>query len=323
VFALGLEFDYGQAGLDYGAARTDVAGVVRSQVEAGAKYGYDWAVIFPDDYVEFEHLGLVMRDDPDHPTMPDQYLAMDAETLRGLKIPDLTSVMRCPVHLEMLHKTKEALGDTVLVMGRIAAPFSTLGLIYGIDNLMVAMLDDPALVRDNMAFFVEHQVAFGKAQLEAGADLLWLGDCCAASNFIRPEHFREFAFEPAAKVAAALRDEGLLIYHSAETSLPHIEAQVELPVHAVNLGEGVSIAEVKQALDPQVALMGNFDCKLLRDGTPDEIAAETERMVRANRPGGRYMFNTGEGVMANTPPENVAAMTQAAKAVTRDRTDLR
>lgn len=315
VFALGLEFDYAQAGLDYRATRTDVPGMVGSQVEAVAKYGYDWAVIFPDDYVEFEHLGLVMRDDADHPTMPEQYLSMDTDTLRGLGIPDFNAVMRCPVHLEMLHQTKKALGDTVLVMGRIAAPFSTLGLVYGIDTLMMQMLDDATLVRDNTAFFVEHQIEFGRAQLEAGADLLWIGDCCAASNFIRDEHFREFAFEPAAAVAAGLRKlGGLLIYHSAETSIPHIRAQIELPVHAVNVGEGVSIAEVKQTLDPQVALMGNFDCKLLRDGAPEVIASETERMMRANRPGGRYMFNTGESVMSNTPPENVAAMMRAARA---------
>lgn len=316
VFALGLEFDYWEAGLNYREMRWDAPGMVRSQVAAVARYDYDWAGIFPDDYIEFEHLGLKMRDDPGHPTMPETYLPMTRETLRTFHVPDLKSVMRCPVHLEMLRGTREALGDTVLVMGRIAAPFSALGLIYGIDTLMVTMLDDPDLVRDNMAFFVDHQIAFGRAQLEAGADLLWVGDCCAASNFIRAEHFQAFAFDPAARVAGALRElGGLLIYHSAETSLPHIRAQLELPVHAVNLGEGVRIAEVKKAVGSGPALMGNFDCILLRDGTPEQIARETEKMIRENQPGGGYMFNTGEGVMAGTPSENVAAMMATAKAM--------
>ena len=75
------------------------------------------------------------------------------------------------------------MGNSVLVMGRIAAPFSTLGLIYGIEELMVGMLTDPGLVNDNLKFFVDHQIAFGQAQLEAGADSLWLGDCCAARGF--------------------------------------------------------------------------------------------------------------------------------------------
>jgi uroporphyrinogen-III decarboxylase len=316
VFALGLEFDYRRAGLTYRDMRQDVDGMVRSQVEAVREYDYDWAILFPDDYVEFEPLGLEMRDEEGHPTMPSAYLPMTWETLRGFRIPDAQKEGRCPLHLEMLRRTKDALGETVLVLGRIAAPFSTLGLIYGIDELMIHLLTEPDLVRDNLRFFVDHQIAFGQAQLEAGADLLWLGDCCAASRFIRVEHFREFAFEPAAQVAAAMKEAGaLIIYHTAETSLPYLQEQVQLPVDAVNVGEGVRLADLKKEIGTRRALMGNFDPMLLRDASPEAVAAETEKMVRENLPGGGYMFNTGEGVMQNSRPENVAAMMATARRI--------
>ena len=316
IFALGLEFDCLQAGLTCRETRTNVDKMVQSQVEAVHKYDYDWAIIFPDDYIEFEPLGLTMRDDEDHPTMPETYFPMDRGTLGRLTVPDFRTAMRCPIHLEMLRKTKDALGDTALVMGRIGGPFSALGLIYGIDELMTKMLLEPELVRDNMRFFIDYQIAFGKLQLEAGADVIWLGDCCADSKFVRVEHLEEFPFRPAYEVASALKEAGgLVIYHTNETSMPHLAKQVELPVHAVNVGEGVSIAEVKKALQPKVALMGNFDCLLLRDGAPEVIAQESEKMIRENTPGSGYMFNTGEGVMANTPPENVEAMMRTAKAV--------
>jgi len=316
LFALGLEFDYRRAGLSYRAMRHDVEGMVRSQVQAVRDYDYDWAIIFPDDYIEFEHLGLEMRDDEDHPAMPSRYLPMDRDTLRRFTIPDFNRAMRCPVHLEMLRRTKQALGDSVLVMGRIAAPFSTLGLIYGIDELMYRMVIEPDLVRDNMRFFVDHQIAFGKAQVEAGADLLWLGDCCSASKFISLRHFMEFAFEPAARVAEALRKTGaLLIFHNNETETPYLKEQVHLPVHAVNVGEGPRIADIKREIQPRIALMGNFDPAMLRDSAPALVAATAERMVRDNLPGGRYMFNTGEGVMQNSRPENVLAMVTAVRRI--------
>ena len=316
VFALGLEYEYLRSGMTYRDTRTDVDGMVRSQVAAVRDYDYDWAIIFPDDYIEFEPLGLEMRDDADHPTMPSKYLPMDRETLSRFRIPDAHKDMRCPIHLEMLRKTKEALGDTVLVMGRIAAPFSTLGLIYGIDELMVKLLTEPDLVRDNLKFFVEHQIAFGKAQLEAGADLLWLGDCMSASKFIRLEHSMEFAFGPAAQVAEALKNcGGLLIYHNNETEIPFLAEQVQLPVHAVNVGEGVSIAEIKRQVRPRIAFTGNFEPMLLRDSPPETVAEVTEKMVRENLPGGGYMFNTGEGVMQNSEPANVAAMMQTARRI--------
>ena len=308
ALALGLEFDYCRVGT-YRDMRTNVEMMVESQVRAVRDFGYDWAIIFPDDYVEFEPLGLDMRDDEDHPTMPATYLPMTRETLSRFRIPDAKKEMRCPVHLEMIRRTQEVLGDKVLIMSRIGAPFSSLALIYGMDELFVKMLTDPDLVRDNIRFFIDHQIAFGKAQLEAGADLLWLGDCCAASKFIRVEHYREFAFDAAAQVASEVaKAGGLLIYHTNETSLPHLQEQARLPVHAVNVGEGVNIAKVKKSLETRRALMGNFNWAVLRDGPPERVADEAERMIRQNLPGSGYVFNTGEGILQNTPPENVAAM---------------
>ncbi len=45
TFALGLGFDYHRAGLTYHDTRTNVSGMVRSQVAAVREYDYDWAII--------------------------------------------------------------------------------------------------------------------------------------------------------------------------------------------------------------------------------------------------------------------------------------
>jgi len=316
VFALGLEFDMHMAGLTCADSRTDVERVVKATSDAIATYDYDWAVVFPDDYIEFEPLGLEMAGDPNTPAMPTRYLPMDRQTLARFQMPDADRAMRMPVHLEMIRRTKQVLGDTACVTGRIAAPFSSLALIYGIDALLTTMLLDPGLVQDNTRFFIDHQVAFGKAQFQAGADLLWLGDCVAASNFISLEHFAEFAVEPAAQVATGLLEcGGHVVYHAAETSIPYIKLAAQLPVSALNLGEGVSVATVKRELVSRKCLMGNFDPILLRDGSRQQVAEATDKMIRENTPGGGYIFNTGEGIMTNTPPENVAAMMKTAKRV--------
>ena len=314
VFALGLEFDMCVFGLNCAQSRTDVERMVQCKIQAVEAFDYDLTEIFPDDYIEFEPLGLNMSDDPEHPTMPLQYLPMDRETLRGFRLADVDRDMRLPIHLEMIREAKRALGDTCCLMGRIASPFSALGLIYGIDTLLVTMLEDPELVRDNLRFFTEHQLAFGVAQLDAGADVLWLGDCVADSKFLSPRWFAEFALGAAADVAQPLTARGaLVIYHTCETSLPHLELQTDIPVSAVNVGEGANIAEIRQALGPKKCLTGNFDPMLLRDGSPEQVAKATEQIIAANTPGAGYVFNTGEGIMWNTPRENVEAMMRAAK----------
>jgi len=314
VFALGLEFDMTWSGLSCEQSRTDVDATVAAIVRSVERFGYDWAMVFPDDYVEFEPLGLEMIVDPEHPAMVSSYLPMTPATLRGFRLPDVERDLRLPLHLEMLRRVRAALGETACVTGRIAAPFSTLGLIYGIDTLLMTMLDDPGLLRDNLAFFIDHQIAFGKAQLAAGAQALWLGDCVASSQLLSTDWFSEFAAEAAAAVAAPLMAAGgIVIYHTAETSPAHLARQARLPVSAVNVGEGVDLSQVRDALGSDRCLMGNFDPILLRDGTPEDVAAAAERMVRENASRGGYIFNTGEGVMANSPVANVDAMMRGAR----------
>ncbi|MCK5801927.1 MAG: hypothetical protein KAI66_03805 [Lentisphaeria bacterium] len=317
VFALGLELDMLWQGRTCHESRMDVEKSVTGILHAVDHFDYDWAMVFPDDYIEFEPLGLDMIDDPEHPAMVASYLPMTRDTLAGFRLPDPARDMRLPIHLEMLRGVRDGVGDTACVTGRIAAPFSTLGLIYGIEELMVQMIFEPDLVQENLTFFIEHQIAFGRAQIEAGAHALWLGDCVASSQFLSPNNVAEFAMDAAAAVAEELVNDGaIVIYHTAETSLEHLKLQVQLPASMVNVGEGVSIAALRAKLGPERCLMGNFDPILLRDGIPEEVAAATEAMVRENcaTPGG-YIFNTGEGVMANSPVENVEAMMRTARKI--------
>ncbi|MFH0965427.1 MAG: uroporphyrinogen decarboxylase family protein [Planctomycetota bacterium] len=314
VFALGLEFDLHVGGVTCGESRTNVEKTVRCTAEMVERFDYDWAVVFPDDYIEFEPLGLRMNEDENLPTMPKEYLAFARGTLRRLRIPDAEREMRLPIQLEMIRSVRAALGDSVCVVGRIAAPFSSIALVYGVEATLIGMLEAQELIRENLEFFVEHQSAFGQAQIEAGADVLWLGDCVAGSRFISAEQYAKFAFEPAARVAENMaKAGGMVIYHTAETSAEHVRLQAELPVDAVNLGEGVSIAEMKARLAVRRCLMGNFDPMLLRDGSADAVAEATERMMRENARGGGYVFNTGEGIMVGTPEKNVEAMMATAK----------
>jgi uroporphyrinogen decarboxylase len=290
--------------------------VVEATIRAVKHFDYDWAMVFPDDYIEFEPLGLDMHDDPDHPAMVASYLPMTRDTLRRFRLPDPARDMRLPLHLEMIRRVRAAVGDTACVTGRIAAPFSALGLIYGIETLMTQIVDDPELVRDNLKFFIEHQIAFGRAQLEAGAHCLWLGDCVASSAFLSPAHFAAFAADAAAAVASVLvRTGAIMIYHAGEKSTEHLKLEATLPVSAINVGEGVDITRVRAAIGPTCCLTGNCDPLLLRDGTPDQVAQAVERMIRQNRSQPGYMFNTGEGVMSNSPLANVEAMMRTAKAL--------
>ena len=87
-----------------------------------------------------------------------------------------------------------------------------------------------------------------------------------------------------------------------------------LGVSALSIGPNVNIANVRKALGPAVAILGNLDpIEVLMKGTADQVAADARRIIREVG-GPAYMFNTGECVPRETTEENMEAMIAAARA---------
>jgi len=315
LFPLVLEFNMRAAGMTYRQNRTDLEKIVRMNCETVERFGYDWALIFPDDYVEWEPFGLDMFDEEDLPVTPRKYLPATAETVNKMVFPDFTRDGRMPLHLEAIRRVKEKLGESTCVAGRVAPPFGSLALLFGVEPLMLGLYDNPGFLKEAMNRISDYIILWGRAQRDAGADALWVGDCLSASSFISPEIFTDFCTPYAEKVIGELKKTGLfLIYHACETSIPHIELEARLSADAVNLGEGIEILEVKKQLKQKKCLMGNLDpIRVLRDGTVEQIRTETSQMIEKNKAAGAYIFSTSEGITQDTPQENITAMMEAAK----------
>jgi uroporphyrinogen decarboxylase len=236
------------------------------------------------------------------------------ETLESLDLPDPDADGRMPVHLEALSGIKDAFGDELCVAGRVAGPFSTLALLYGITDGLMLIHDDPELLRDTTDFAAELMIMWGRAQIDAGADAIWLGDCVATAAFVSPDQYAEYALHPTRRVSDALRDHGaVVIYHGGEVSLPHLELQAP-HFEVINLGEGCDMAEVKAAIGETVCLSGNADpIGLMNCADLAEVEDETCRIVEAGKPGGAYIFNTGEGIPRQTDPAVVETMVDTAR----------
>ena len=57
---------------------------------------------------------------------------------------------------------------------------------------MMDFSDDPAFVRDLFEFTVEVATRFAEAQIEAGADIIGIGD--AAASLVGPRIYKEFVW---------------------------------------------------------------------------------------------------------------------------------
>jgi uroporphyrinogen decarboxylase len=317
VLACSEEFDvkwYGRAPYE----TVCQSGALIAEVWSAAieEFGYDWAWLQVDDCFEMEPLGVVCRGNGDILRATIGHLPATAETLRGLRVPDPGSAGRMPEKLEAIRLIRKRFGDSVLIEGSCAAPYSAVGLLYGLEEAMVLGVTEPALLADTCAFFVEAQARYIEAQVRAGADAIWLGDCNAFSAMLSVEQYRQFALPSCRALVEKAHAAGALVHlHVSEISVPHLLAETELGVDIINCGPAARMPDVRAALTGKCCFSGNLDpIEVLMRGRPADIEREVERIMRVGCSAGGYLFNTGEMNPRDVPVANMKAMTRAVRA---------
>ena len=93
-----------------------------------------------------------------------------------------------------------------IVEGWVEGPCGAAADLRGINTLMTDFADDPQFVRELFEFVTQGAIRFGRAQAEAGADLIGIGD--PAASLIGPRLYNEFVFPYEKRVAEGLHAAG-------------------------------------------------------------------------------------------------------------------
>ena len=102
--------------------------------------------------------------------------------------------------------------------------------------------------------------------------------------------------------------------HNSETEVPYLLAESDLGVDIISVGPAADIAAVQEAKAGRQCFTGNLDpIEVLMRGTPEDVAAEAERICGICAPPGGYMFCTGEMNPRDTPEANMRAMVEAVR----------
>jgi uroporphyrinogen decarboxylase len=157
-------------------------------------------------------------------------------------------------------------------------------------------------------------VSFAKAQLEAGAHALWIGDVLASSRFIPEKHFIDLAFPYEKKLIDEIRNMGGIsfIFHD-EIKVNRFIQQSKVGADIVGIGNDTDLKEARIKLGDRWCLSGNIDpVKVLLQGSPVDVANAARKCIQDAGEKGGFILSTGECVARDTPPENIDAMVKTA-----------
>lgn len=307
-----MMFAADQAGVRYGDYARNAAILAEAQLKTAAKFDFDYVSAISDPAREAADLGASIEWFDDQPPAINESHALlaDKTVLASLRAPDVHAG-RMGDRLRALEMLRREVGGDLLIEGWVEGPCAESADLRGINNLMTDFADDPIFVHDLMEFVVEMELSFAKAQIEAGADLIGIGD--AAASLVGPKVYNEIVWPFEKQLVDGIHAMGGLVrLHICGNTKRILEGMGRIGADIVDLDYPSPVAMGRAAMGPNQVLLGNLDpVKVVRDGTPESV---TEAIAACHRDAGdRYIVGAGCEICRGTPDANIFALRDYAR----------
>ncbi|MFA6240694.1 MAG: uroporphyrinogen decarboxylase family protein [Candidatus Hydrogenedentales bacterium] len=308
-----MMFAANHAGVHYGRYASYYRVLAETQVRVAEDFDFDFVSCISDPAREAADCGADIHYFEDQPPAVNEANALlhDKTALARLRVPDPLGGGRMHDRVKGAALLRKKVGKDKLVEGWIEGPVAEAADLRGINTLMTDFFEDPAFVKDLFEFVLEMELQFARAQVDAGVDIIGVGD--AAASLIGPALYEEHVWAFEKKMVDALHEMGVKVrLHICGDTTPILEGMGRLGCDIVDLDYYASIAAGRAAMGPDQVLLGNIDpVRDLRDSTPDAVRAAIAQCHK--EAGARYIVSAGCEVPSDTPPENVHAMKKYAR----------
>jgi len=259
--------------------------------------GVDAAVLFADIMLPLEPMGVGLRIEPDIGPIIDRPIrsVADVAALRPFDPGEVSFT------LDAIRLVRRELDGRAGVIGFSGAPFTlACYLIEGRPSRDFAiakafMYREPAAWHDLMERLATMVIAYLRAQVDAGADVVQLFDSWVGG--LGPADYREFVQPHVRRIFAALEDVPTIHFGTGTAAL--LELLAEAGGDVIGLDHRVSLADGWRRVGYDRGVQGNLDsARLLAGWEATRDGARTVLDEAAGRPG--HIFNLGHGVLPQT-----------------------
>ena len=262
--------------------------------------GVDAAVVFADIMLPLEPMGVALWIEPEVGPIIERPIrsARDVASLRRFEPDDVSFT------LEAIRLVRCELGRTAGIIGFSGGPFTlACYLIEGRpsrDFVMAKafMYREPAAWHQLMARLSVMVVAYLRAQIDAGADVVQLFDSWVGG--LGPADYREFVQPHVRRIFAGLT--GVPTIHFGTGTAGLLELLADAGGDVIGLDHRVTLADAWRRGGYDRGIQGNMDsARLLAGWEATRAGAHDVLTQAAGRPG--HVFNLGHGVLPQTDPE--------------------
>ncbi|MHC6179905.1 methylcobamide:CoM methyltransferase MtbA [Clostridium sp. JNZ X4-2] len=198
----------------------------------------------------------------------------------------------------------------VPIMANLTGPVSTASSLMEPEIFYKDLIRKKDEAHKFMEFVTDNLIEFGKAQLDAGADLLTISDPSGTGEIMGPGNFRNFMLPYLNKIVDSLKkytDYGIIIHICGRLRSIYSELN-DLHSNVISFDSITSVKQVCKNVKNKV-IMGNVSTFSLENAKPEDI----RKMCFNCMESGVDILSPACGIGPRTPLVNIKTMVKAAR----------
>lgn len=301
-----MQFAAEHIGATFGAFCSQHAVKVEGNIRCAEDFGLDLVGVMSDAYTETQGFGAkIIYHDHATPECVRPPLA-DSTDLDQLPRPDPHTATRMVDRLQTIRDYVQQVAGQYTILGWVEGPIAEAGDLRGVQQIMIDLYDDPDWVDELMDRCVDTAIDFARAQVEAGADTIGVGDALA-SQVSRPL-YEKHILPREIRLARAIRDTGARVRFHICGNITHLlDGLASVPLDVLDVDHMVDLTAVRRKMPARVTLGCNIDpVSGVLNGNPGSIRRTiAERYAQVANP---FLVNAGCEIPPGTAHENLRAL---------------
>ncbi|MHA1145390.1 MAG: uroporphyrinogen decarboxylase family protein [Candidatus Helarchaeota archaeon] len=293
----------------------DPKNLAKAQIFVRNKFDLPFAISLCDLNVVGEAFGTKLTYEQATIPMFEEEFLKTLDDVTKLEVLDPHSAGRMPVVIQAgkYFAEKYANVKNILYSGGSEGPITAAGSVFGMENLMRAMIRQPDVVHEALGIITDTIIEFLNAQIEQGLLGVGIAEPTASCSCISPEFFREFAFPYLKKIIRKVNTIGILLHICGDVDgiLKDLARLRGLLIMSV---DDVSLKKAKEVFSKKMIItLGNVSTTTLLRGKPSDVEKEALECIKQAGDGGRFCLSTACDIAVGTPSANIWALINAGK----------
>lgn len=304
-----MQFAAEYIGSNYGQFASDYNVLVEANLRCMDDFDLDLLGLISDPYRETSAFGAGIQYIPTGVPRCLNLIVNSMDDVINLKNPDVYKAKRTLDRIKAGELLSKKTQGNVPIIGWIEGPLAEACDLTGMENMLMQLMIDPDFANRLMDKCVITAKDFAKAQIEAGCEIIGMGD--AVCSQIDVDTYNFFVRDRHQELIDYIHGLGGKVkLHICGDTTHLLPSYSNFNLDILDLDWQVDISGARETLGEKVIFAGNINPVTVQNKSRDEVFEMSLALVEKHK-NERFILSAGCEISVLTPPENLKAMSDA------------